>query len=154
MENARIPRRAGISSFGAGGANAHLLIEEYIPRNDQHASLSITPDQPAIIVLSAKTEEQLRQQAIQLLTAIKQQAFTDDHLADIAYTLQTGREVMEERMAITVSSIEALRQQLDAYIQQVEDPHRISGRCSSRGVTSVIPENRSSNGLKRVPISL
>ncbi|WP_237708014.1 SDR family NAD(P)-dependent oxidoreductase [Bacillus spizizenii] len=134
------PRRAGISSFGAGGANAHLLIEEYIPRNDQRASLSITPDQPAIIVLSAKTEEQLRQQAIQLLTSIKQQAFTDDHLADIAYTLQIGREVMEERLAITVSSIEVLRQRLDAYIQQVEDPHRISGRCSSRDVTSVIPE--------------
>lgn len=134
------PRRAGISSFGAGGANAHLIIEEYISRNRQRTSLSITPDQPAIIVLSAKEKKQLRQQASRLLTAVEQQGFTDGHLADIAFTLQTGREAMVERLAFTVTSIETLRQRLDAYVQQTEDQHWIAGRCPIRDEAPVITD--------------
>ncbi|MBO1582984.1 SDR family NAD(P)-dependent oxidoreductase [Bacillus sp. XF8] len=133
-------RRAAISSFGAGGANAHLLIEEYIPRNDKRVNPSIKPDRPAIIILSAKTEDQLRKQASRLLTAIEQLAFTDDQLENIAFTLQVGREAMEERLAFTVSSIEDLRQRLDAYTQQIEDQHWISGHSSSRSDNAVISD--------------
>ena len=92
------PRIAGISSFGAGGSNAHVVIEEYIPGDQEQPAITVTPQNPAIIVLSAKNEERLKEQAQRLLTAIQEQQFTDADLADMAYTLQVGREAMEERL--------------------------------------------------------
>ena len=56
-EAQRSPRRAGISSFGVGGANAHLVIEEYESLDVAHAAIQ---RQPWLLVLSAANEERLR----------------------------------------------------------------------------------------------
>ncbi len=118
------PRRAGISAFGAGGSNGHLIIEEYIP-NIERPQLVIEDDNPAIIVLSAKNEDSLRVQSQQLLDAIKQQGFTDDNLLDIAYTLQLGREAMEERLGIIVVSIKELEDKLNEFLEGKEKVERL-----------------------------
>ncbi|WP_152378747.1 SDR family NAD(P)-dependent oxidoreductase [Paenibacillus brasilensis] len=108
-----IPRRAGISSFGAGGANAHIIVEEYIEQNRQETLIT----QPVIIVLSAKNEEQLTKRVQQLLAVIGEQQFTNDDLTSIAYTLQVGREAMEERMAVIAGSVHELQSKLRAFIE-------------------------------------
>ncbi|WP_052410222.1 SDR family NAD(P)-dependent oxidoreductase [Paenibacillus durus] len=61
--NALEPRRAGVSAFGAGGSNAHLILEEYTPRQNIQRNLS---DAPQIIILSARTEPSLRAYAKRL----------------------------------------------------------------------------------------
>jgi polyketide synthase PksN len=111
------PRRAGISSFGAGGSNAHIVIEEYISKAQQRPAIVIQPQNPAIIVLSARNEARLKERAGQLLTAIKEQCLTDADLTDIAYTLQTGREAMEERLGVIAGSMEALVMKLAAFLE-------------------------------------
>ncbi|WP_052421797.1 SDR family NAD(P)-dependent oxidoreductase [Paenibacillus sp. FSL P4-0081] len=111
------PRRAGISSFGAGGSNAHLLVEEYIPAAEAGAGPAAAYPLPAVIVLSAKNEERLRALAQALLDAVREEAFTDADLASIAHTLQTGREVMEERLALLADSIGEVESKLAAYLR-------------------------------------
>jgi acyl transferase domain-containing protein/acyl carrier protein len=109
------PRLAGISSFGAGGANAHVIIEEYIPERER-TPLAVTPQNPAIIVLSAKNNERLREQAQRLLTAVGEPRFSDGDLADIAYTLQVGREALEERLGILAASLKELADKLHGFL--------------------------------------
>ena len=120
-ETKEYSRRAGISSFGAGGANAHVVLEEYITEDTEQPQFLISAHNPAIIVLSAKNEERLKVQAGQLLTEIKEQVFSDSDLADIAYTLQVGREAMEERLAIIVRSLKELEEKLEDFVKNQKD---------------------------------
>ncbi|MDD5273733.1 MAG: beta-ketoacyl synthase N-terminal-like domain-containing protein, partial [Methylovulum sp.] len=96
-----LPRLAGLSSFGAGGANAHLLVEEYIGPARQSR-----PDNPiALLVLSAKTPERLQAVARNLLVYVQLgQANLD--LLDVAYTLQIGRVACSERLAFVAASLD------------------------------------------------
>jgi polyketide synthase PksN len=110
------PRIAGISSFGAGGSNAHIVIAEYISQDLGRPSKQIIPQNQVIIVLSAKNKERLQIKAQQLLAAIQEQQFSNDSLADIAYTLQVGREAMEERLAVLVGSVEELEEKLKDFV--------------------------------------
>ncbi len=114
-------RIAGISSFGAGGANAHVVIEEYVPLAAEQSQIIVSPQNPVVIVLSAKNEERLQEQAKQLLTAIKMQQLINVSLADVAYTLQIGREAMEERLAIVTGSIKELEEKLDSFLKGQDD---------------------------------
>ncbi|MCR8978417.1 SDR family NAD(P)-dependent oxidoreductase [Brevibacillus laterosporus] len=118
FNNKEYPRIAGISSFGAGGSNAHMVIEEYIPVEETTASQPVNRQNPVIILLSAKDEERLREHTEQLLEFIERQSLTGSLLADLSYTLQVGREAMEERLAMTVGSIEELKEKLRGFIEE------------------------------------
>ncbi|MCP4699547.1 MAG: SDR family NAD(P)-dependent oxidoreductase, partial [Gammaproteobacteria bacterium] len=109
----RYPRRAGISSFGAGGANAHIILEEY-PQADR---LAEEPAGPQLIVLSAKNNERLQVYAAKLLQAVN----TDNPPAihEIAYTLQTGREALEQRLALIADDTSSLIEKLELFSQKI-----------------------------------
>lgn len=109
------PRIAGISSFGAGGANAHVIVEEYATASIPVATM---PSRPAIIVLSAKSEERLKEQVSRLLAAIERRSLNDDDLRSLAFTLQVGREAMECRIALTADSISSLQEKMREYLDR------------------------------------
>ena len=123
------PRTAGISSFGAGGANAHVVIQEYIFEEPEQPEFTVSPSdrsapatEQAIIVLSARDEDRLQEQVRQLLGAIREPQFADAELANnalaaVAYTLQVGREAMEERLGVIVASLSELDQKLQDYLE-------------------------------------
>lgn len=104
------PRLAAISAFGAGGSNAHVLIEEYRGQR-QKISSSHTP----VIVLSAESREQLDLKAVQLLEALSR--YEEEELVDIAYTLQVGREAMGERLGFTCHTLIELKDKLRNFIE-------------------------------------
>ncbi|TVZ37734.1 acyl transferase domain-containing protein [Alteromonadaceae bacterium 2753L.S.0a.02] len=103
-----LPRRAGISSFGFGGANAHVIVEEYIPAEN----LPLTNQGSVLVVLSARTAEQLQQRTAGLVNFLKETDFADAYLPQLAYTLQVGREQMVHRLALVVGSVFELQQRL------------------------------------------
>lgn len=105
------PRRAGISSFGFGGANVHIVLEEY-PGTD--ASLRRSPKGPYLILVSAKHEDRLRANAERLLAHLIKE--DEVNLADVAYTLQIGRDVMPERMGLIVDSKDELIERLRTFV--------------------------------------
>ncbi|MCB1084328.1 MAG: type I polyketide synthase, partial [Simkania sp.] len=107
------PRRAGVSSFGFGGANAHVVVEEYLAENE---TPSDSTSQNNLILLSAKSPEQLNEKAKQLHHFIEQNRSLP--LTPLAYTLQTGRDSMEYRFAVVVTTIEELTHQLQSFIQK------------------------------------
>jgi acyl transferase domain-containing protein/NADP-dependent 3-hydroxy acid dehydrogenase YdfG/acyl carrier protein len=92
-------RRAGISSFGFGGVNAHVVVEEPPPLE---ARLERAPA-AQVIVLSARTPDRLRAYAADLLAERASWDSGGASIADIAFTLQR-REAMEERVAFVVES--------------------------------------------------
>jgi acyl transferase domain-containing protein/acyl carrier protein/NADP-dependent 3-hydroxy acid dehydrogenase YdfG len=109
------PRLAGVSSFGAGGSNAHIIIEEY-DNTDQISNSEIkTLLSSVVIVLSAKNKARL-QECVQNL-----KDYVDKtkglNLYDIAYTLQTGREAMNERLAFVTKDISTLIAELENYLE-------------------------------------
>lgn len=133
-------RIAGVSSFGAGGATAHLIIEEYIPEERQplptRAGLGVTPP-PALIVLSAKDEERLKDQTQQFLAFVANAPAGELNLADVAYTLQVGREAMPQRLALIAVSIGELGQKLSGYLRGDRLDGLFLGRAADRHVAEM-----------------
>ncbi|WP_193217115.1 SDR family NAD(P)-dependent oxidoreductase [Bacillus thuringiensis] len=136
-----VPLIAGISSFGAGGANTHLIIEEYRPNSmDRTVGAQV---QPVTIVLSAKNVEKLKERSRQLVAQILEQNITDDNLLDVAYTLQVGREAMEERLAFVVDSVSDLESRLKEYIEGNKSASMHIGQVKSKNqaLTPIVAES-------------
>ncbi len=120
-----LPLIAAISSFGAGGANAHLILEEY-KAPEAVGNRDVGFEGPMLFVFSARKKAVLKEQIRNM------RAFLREHreisLADFSFTLLLGREAMEERLAIIAENREELIDRLD---QALED--KIDGRASFQG---------------------
>ncbi|WP_248134079.1 SDR family NAD(P)-dependent oxidoreductase [Pseudomonas sp. W2Jun17] len=109
------PRLAGLSSFGAGGSNAHLIIEEYLAPT-QPESQSRQP-LPVAVLLSGANAERLQASARRLLAFCAAPEAHDLSLHDLAYTLQTGREALNARLGFLAHSIDDVQACLREYLQ-------------------------------------
>lgn len=92
-----LPRRAGVSSMGMGGSNAHVILEE-APLLYQEDTIPIKPGQHYLFLLSARSAPALQQIRHNLASHLRQ--FPDTSLADAAYTLQTGRRHFMHRQIV------------------------------------------------------
>lgn len=90
------PRRASVSSFGIGGSNAHIVLEEAPGRNSLPES-----NKSSLLVLSAKTPTALDNLKSSFSVFLDS---TQDRLEDCCYTLQTGRERFEYRYALSAKT--------------------------------------------------
>lgn len=93
------PRRAGVSSLGIGGTNAHVILEEAppLPTTDPGARAH------QVLTLSAKTRTALDAASTNLAEWLRNNPHAD--LADIAFTLQDGRDYWDHRLVVTASSV-------------------------------------------------
>ncbi|WP_275563200.1 ketoacyl-synthetase C-terminal extension domain-containing protein, partial [Streptomyces sp. 5-6(2022)] len=110
------PRRAAVSSFGISGTNAHTIIEQapvYADETEDTAPAAAPRSgSPATWVLSAKSPEGLRDQAVRLRAHLGERPELD--LTDVAFTLATRRTAFEERAALVAGDRDGLLSGLEA----------------------------------------
>jgi len=102
------PLRAGVNSFGIGGTNAHLVLEEP-PR-----ASSCSPVSPArpfeLLTISARTESGLDRVAERLGQHLQRE--DDMDLADVGFTLRVGRRCFEHRRFVVAGTLDEAASQL------------------------------------------
>lgn len=113
------PLVAGISSFGFGGSNAHVVLSSPPPRPTWRGS----PAGAYLVPLSARSPRALHALTAALLDHLEQvRPLSDDALPDLSYTLCRSREHFQHRHAWVVSSIPELLDALRAPGEPIRAP--------------------------------
>src|SRR6476660_2793156 len=116
-------RTAGISSFGFGGTNTHMIVEggeftnagaTFESVKARPAAEAASPDRPVHLVkLSAKSETALKAQAMQLADYLEQDA--DASIADVCWSANTGWADFNHRAAVVANDADELSKRLKAF---------------------------------------
>ena len=128
------PRRASVSSFGFGGSNFHVTLEEY--RGEQRAKrLRILPTE--LVVLSASSEADLEKRAAEIVAAVR----AGESLARIAFEsageFDASRAARAGLVAADTKSLETLAERLRKALAegagaQLKDPNIAVGFGQAR----------------------
>ncbi|HEY0931433.1 MAG TPA: amino acid adenylation domain-containing protein [Gemmatimonas sp.] len=96
------PRRAGVSAFGIGGTNVHIVLEE--APQDVCATPIAGHSETQLLPLATKTASALDAAALRLADHL---ATNDAALSDMAFTLQEGREPFRHRQVVMADAAAA-----------------------------------------------
>ncbi|GAA0401739.1 hypothetical protein GCM10010357_23530 [Streptomyces luteireticuli] len=122
------PRRAGISSFGISGTNAHLIVEE-APASEEPAAVDGSKADGVVPwVLSARGARALRAQAARLVEFAEARSSLD--LADTGFSLATTRGALDHRAVVIGSDREQLIEGFKALAEGRPAPQLVEGTAS------------------------
>ncbi len=111
-----LARTAGISSFGFGGVNAHVIVTEAPVQDIPEHSVF---EGPCIATFSALSDTRLRNFVQRFRTWLSHQQ--QIRLADVCFTLQSARSQDPCRLACVVSDVHELMAAMDSYLQGRHD---------------------------------
>jgi phthiocerol/phenolphthiocerol synthesis type-I polyketide synthase E len=140
------PRRAGVSAFGIGGTNAHVVLEQAPAGNERPcrpgkggngqperspgnlirtgSEAPVAAERAHLLLLSAKDERALTSQSARLADAL-----ADDprlEVGDVGFTLASGRARFDRRRALAVTSrVEAMALLRHACASPAVEPVRL-----------------------------
>ncbi|KXK61589.1 hypothetical protein AWW66_12655 [Micromonospora rosaria] len=111
------PRRAGVSAFGLGGTNAHLVVEEY----------QATPPPPSapgehLFTLSAATPRSLTGLLRSYLRFLDEDGLAGVDIADVCHTTRVSRSAHRYRIALAVTGTEDLRRGIEGLLADGRQP--------------------------------
>jgi acyl transferase domain-containing protein len=146
-------RFAGVSAFGFGGTNAHVVVEEAPTEKAEgrgqraegmrryekeevgaHGVLPNSDQLPVkthrILTLSAKSDIALREMVQRYDEFLA--SHPDVSLEDVCFTANTGRSHFDYRLCIVTNSLSQLRQQLNDFLNEKETDGLLKGRVKGR----------------------
>jgi acyl transferase domain-containing protein len=134
-------RFAGVSAFGFGGTNAHVVLRESPARSEPARAAARTSE---LLALSAKDPDALRALAAELSPRV-----TDLTWSRLCFTMNTGRDHFACRAAIVASDAASLRGGLARIAQGSSPAATISSRRAEPRVAFVFEELRALPGIAR-----
>ena len=124
------PLVAGVSSFGIGGTNAHVVLEEAPePRAAEVSAEAGTREGPIALALSARDPDALAEAGGRLAAHLRSRPEQD--LADVAFSLASGRALFAHRAVVLGAGREELLEGLDALASGERAAGLVSGRAAA-----------------------
>ncbi|MFF3505790.1 type I polyketide synthase, partial [Streptomyces sp. NPDC003247] len=126
------PRRSAVSSFGLGGTNAHVVLEQAPAEEPENAAGSPAPETggPAVVpwVVSGRSADALRVQARRLHDFVTRRP--QMRPADVGFSLATTRTGFEHRAVVAGRDRADLLEQLAAVAAGSADPGTVTAQAS------------------------
>jgi len=121
-------RMAGVSAFGFGGTNAHVILEEApLQENIDPERGELIKDKPFILPISAKSPTALNDYARALSHFVHHHLIDESNaLYDLGFTLALKRTHHDQRLAIVAETKEEIRQNIQDFIERKENPWIVS----------------------------
>lgn len=112
------PAVVGVNSFGFGGTNAHVVLEEVSPSNRHKPEPGNQPDRswPYLIPLSARDKNALSDLAHKYMDYLSDERITDNQLLNIVCSAAIQRTHHEHRLVIATYTKDELIQKLNAFL--------------------------------------
>ncbi|MEU1297109.1 type I polyketide synthase [Streptomyces sp. NPDC005840] len=133
------PRRAAVSSFGASGTNAHVILEQApAPSAAPAPDATGGADRPLPVPLSAATADALADQAARLRDRVAAAPADQPTPADLALSLGTTRSAFEHRAVLAVQGRDELLDALTALAEGRSDANVLRGRSAPGGRTAFL----------------
>ncbi len=130
----------GVNSFGAGGTNAHVVLQAYASAAYPPPEVAEEPQsttemanseaEPLLFVLSARSEAALRAITARYVDFL---ADTTDSLTDVCYSAAVRRSHFTHRLAVATRSKAELHEKLQAYLTGETRPGLSVGKAQSPG---------------------
>lgn len=116
------PHLIGINSFGFGGANAHVLLEEYklSPKEEPQTSDELIPP----LVISAKTPEALSSLAKSYADHLRKTS----NYYDVAYTARFKRTHLQNSLAVTGKNVSEVISNLETFSETEKSENCVTGQ--------------------------
>lgn len=124
------PRRAGVNSFGLGGTNAHVVLEE-APRSQTGRAGRAWK----LLPLAARSQGALKAMALRLADCLREHPEFD--LSDVAYTLQVGRTPFLVRQTLVCQN----REEALALLQEVSQRSAVQQSSTRRPLALLFPDD-------------
>ncbi len=122
------PAVGGVNSFGAGGTNAHLVLQAYRKpvKNSKNGFDQDKNEEIQLFTLSAKSLKALKANAVNYVNFLRETHYS---LADVCYSAATRKSALEHRLAVAAKSTKELMDSLEAFLKDETRPGMVYNKA-------------------------